>query len=66
MNVSKTASQFGNGCRKYQSKAPEKQEKIKKNFLTTQKKEIIMISHTKKCDEGIMRRLDVTESRWLL
>ena len=25
-----------------------------------------MISHTKKCDEGIMRRLEVSESRWLL
>lgn len=39
---------------------------IIKKFLTLPEKEIIMISHTKKCDEGIMRRLEVSESRWLL
>ena len=39
---------------------------IVKKFLTLPEKIIIMISHTKKCDEGIMRRLEVSESRWLL
>ena len=39
---------------------------IIKKFLTLPEKEIIMISHTKKCDEGIMRRLEVSESRWML